>query len=178
MPGQVSDLYAAAAELLKASEDAVLHYAPGGAIDRAYVSPGPPAWDTAPQLTVHAGGPAQADTAPMAPPLQPAHRVTQQGSVNLVTFTITVLRCAATMPERGGVASFPTVPALNADAYATLGDLWAIWNHLATLKRAEALYPPKRREMFFDPAVAVNTSGGIAGWQLQIRVELDGFATT
>jgi hypothetical protein len=169
------DLYALCREFLQASADALLD-APAGPIDRAFVSPGPPAWDCCPQLTVHAGGPAPADTEPLAPPLQPGHRIQDGVLLNLVTMTATVIRCTPTVPE--GSTGFPDAADLDASAEELLGDVWAIWNHIATLKRAGSLWGPKTREVFFDPAVALNAAGGCAGWQMQVRVQLDGYRTT
>lgn len=173
----ITDLYQCAQELLIACEQAVA-FTDAGPINRCFVSAGLPAWDEVPQLTVHLGGPAQSDTLPVAPPLQPGHRLQETGSVNLVTLTATVLRCAPTMVEQGGLAGFPSPAELDASAAETLADCWAIWNHVATLKRSGVLYPPNTRELFFDPAVSVNTQGGVAGWALQFRVQLGGFKTT
>jgi hypothetical protein len=176
MPGAVTDLYDVSRELLEACAQA-LALTPGGAIDRAYVSPGVPAWDCE-QLTVHAGGPVVADTAPLQPPLQPGRRIEEVGMVNLVTITATVIRCCVPGPEaEGQTIYFPPAEDLDAVAKVILADCWAIWNHVATLKRAGTLWPPKTRELFFDPAVAVGASGGCAGWQMQMRVQLDGFRT-
>jgi hypothetical protein len=171
-----TDLYDLCDEYLTACVAAVAT-APGGEIDRFFVSPGPPAWDCCPQLTVHAGGPAEGDTAPLNPPLQPGHRA-EVGIVNLVAMTATVIRCVPTFDEQTG--RFPDAASIDAAAQATLGDCWAIWNHLLTLKRAGGIFAgldgdAREREMFLDPAVALNTSGGCAGWQLQIRVQLWGY---
>lgn len=170
-----SDLYDLCDEYLSACAAAVAT-TPGGAIDRAFVSPGPPAWDCCPQLSVHAGGPAEGDTAPLSPPLQPGHRP-KVGIVNVVAMTATVLRCVPTVDEGG---RFPSPLAIDAAAQETIADVWAIWNHLLTAKRSGALFPgidgdPDQREMFLDPAVALNSAGGCAGWQIQIRVQLWGY---
>lgn len=169
-----ADLYAAAAELLAAS-GAALAASPGGAIARAFVSPGPPAWDCCPQLTVHAGGAVAADTAMLQPPLQPGHRIDQGILVNLVPLTITVLRCTPIIEGEGQKMRLPEPADLDAAAAMTIGDLWAIWNWLAARKRDETLFPPDSRELFFDPAVALNTAGGCSGWEIQVRVTLGGY---
>jgi hypothetical protein len=171
-----TDLYDLCREYLEACEEAVV-LAPAGAIDRAFVSPGPPAWDCCPQLTVHAGGPSQADTAPLGPPLQIGHRISDPGAVNLVTMTATVLRCSPTLGDEGDAIVLPDAAELDASAEEVLGDVWAIWNHLATRKLAGTLWAPKERELIFDPAVALNPAGGCSGWQIQIRVQLGGYRT-
>lgn len=172
MPGSVTGLYELCEEYLEACKQA-LELAPGGAIERAFVSPGMPAFDCPEQLTVHAGGPSPGDTLPMSPPLQPARRIVDGDLLNMVAMTATVLRCA---PGIRGTRA-PTPKELADTAQKTLGDVWSIWNHIATLKRDDKLWAPKTREVIFDPAVAVLIEGGAAGWQLQIRVQLDGYRT-
>lgn len=174
MPGTVTDLYDLLEQFLDACAEAVL-LAPGGAIGRAFVSPGLPAFDCCPQLTVHAGGPVLADTQPLSPPLQPGHRVDETGAVHLVAMTATVIRCVSVASNDEGDP--PTPASQDEAAQETLGDLWAIWNHLYTRKRNLTLWGPKQRELFFDPASSLNTSGGCAGWQIPIRVQLSGFRT-
>lgn len=169
-------LYDLCREFLEACAEACT-IAPAGAIDRAYVSPGMPAFDCCPQLTVHAGGPQQADTAPLAPPLQPGHREQTTQALILVQMTATVIRCSPTL-ELDGSPTMPDPALLDASAAETLGDVWTIWNHLATLKRTDALWGPKTREVFFDAAIPVMTSGGCAGWQIPVRVQLDGYRTS
>ena len=39
------------------------------------------------------------------------------------------------------------------------------------------LWMPKTRAVFYQPAVPIQTQGGIAGWQIPITVELGGFRT-
>lgn len=169
-------LYALCDELLVAASQAC-ELSRGGAMDRVYVSPGPPAWDCPNQLTVHAGGPAEADTAPLQPPLQPYHRVDDGLLMNMITLTITALRCAPSWGEAPSTST-PSIEALEEAAKETLDDVWCIWNHVATRKRDGTLFPPKKtRELIFDQALPLLTEGGIAGWQMQMRVQLDGFTT-
>jgi len=174
-----TDLYVAAQDLLTAASDACdtvpdAGTTKGGHIVRQYVSPGLPPWDGCPQLTVHVGSAVLGDTAPLQPPLQPGVREGANRAVRLVAFTVTVLRC---VPVIGNVGPKTPSPQTISDAAQVIdSDLWAIWNHLAALKRAGLLFPPdKTRVMFFDPAVAVNTSGGTGGWQLQFRVEMPSY---
>lgn len=171
-----ADLYDLCKALLDASAEAVA-LSPGGEIDRRFVSPGLPAFDCCPQLTVHAGGPQWGDTAPLQPPLQPGHRVDEGRALNLVTVTVTVIRCVPGLEEQGQTVRLPTAASLDESSKATLGDCWAIWNHLYTRKLDLTLFPPRTREMFFDPAVPVSIAGGCAGWMLQFRVQLGGYRT-
>jgi hypothetical protein len=176
-----TDLYDLCVELLDACAEAVT--STGFPIERAYVSPGPPPWDCE-QLTVHAGGPVPGDTAPLQPPLQPAHRVDAVGQVNMVTLVATVVRCCVPiMDEDAQGPWYPPAADIEAAAKVTLDDVWAIWNHVATRKRDGTLFAwPDRaghqtRECAFDPAFPIATSGGCAGWQLQFRVQLSGYRT-
>lgn len=169
--GAVADLYNLADEYLTACFNA-LAFTPEGSPDRAFVSPGSPSWDCPEQLTVHVGEPAQADTFPLQPSLAPAHRVTVQGEVDLISMTATILRCVPTMTENGAM---PTPLEIDQAAQQTCADLWAIWSMLKIGKRDGTLFPPKDREFFLDPAVAVPQGGGAGGWQIPIRVQLGGF---
>lgn len=166
MARDVNELHALCQEYLDACQDAIATTL-GGRIDRAYVSPGPPAWDCPPQLTVHAGGPVVGDTAPLQPPLQPGERAQEQGLVTLVTMTATILRCSP-VPSQTHIA--PSPQALAAAAQECNQDVWAVWIALIQGKRDETVWAPKERPMFLDPGVAVNTQGGVSGWQLQVRV--------
>lgn len=172
----VDDLYTLCREYLDACAAAVAT-APGGAIARAYVATALPAFDCE-QLTVHAGGPAEGDTAPLQPPLQLGHRADNVGAVHLINMTATVCRCAPVITSKGQTVLNPNIAQMEAHSRITLGDLWAIWNYIRARYRDDTLFTTtmgRRRELFFDPAVAVNTAGGITGWQVQIRVQLDGY---
>jgi hypothetical protein len=173
-----NDLMDAATEYLAAVNEAVeLGAAQSGAppLDRVFVSPGVPSWDCG-QIAVYVGSAVEADTAPLMPPLQPMRRVDMGRQLNLVTLTAVVIRCCVPVPTgEGANLLFPSGESMQAVAAQTNVDLWAIWNHLAQMKRAETLFPPKRREFIFDPAVPTAISGGCAGWQVQVRVELGGY---
>lgn len=170
------DLYGLCREYLDACEQALTLEAPGGFDGfRSYVSPGPPAWDCCPQLTVHAGGPSPGPTIPLSPPLQPGHRIEDGVLYNMIAMTATVIRCTPTVRE--GSLQPPDAVGLEASAELLLGDIWAIWNYIATMKRQKLLWLPDTREVFFLPAVALNAAGGCAGWQMEIRVQLGGYRT-
>lgn len=172
MPGPWDDLFDVCSEWLAACEAAVAT-TDAGAIDRSFVSPGPPAWDCCPQLTVH-GGYAIADTAPLIPTLAPGHRSTVQGGVVLVPLVATIIRCIPTLGDYSG-SEFVPKAALEASAMSTHADLWAILNHTWDQHSRGILFAPESRELFFDPAVPLVPAGGCAGWQIQIRVSLYGY---
>ncbi len=170
------DLYNLCREYLEACSEAVA-MTPAGPIGRQFVSPGVPAWDCCPQLTVHAGGPAEGDTAVLTPPLQPGFRPTL-GLVDLIAMTATVIRCVPVLVDDG---SLPSAPAIDKAAQNVLEDCWAIWNHVLTRVIDGTLFVRPdgqgQREVFLDPAVALNAAGGCAGWQIQVRVQLGGYRT-
>lgn len=171
----VDSLYDLAREYLVACEEAVA-LTPGGVIARSFVSAGAPSFDCPDQLSVHAGGPAEAETELTAPPLAPGHRSGEIGLVNIVALTATIIRCSPTVAESRGKLVFPKPAELDAVARDTMSDVWAVWNHVRTRYRAKTLFfvADRRRELYFDPASPVATSGGAAGWQIPIRVQLDG----
>lgn len=170
----VTDLYDLASDYLAACEQAVAT-APGGAISRSYVSPGIPSADCPPEIAVYVGGPTEAATRPLAPPLALGLRDDVTGKVDLVNLTCVVTRCVPTL-DAGG--NFPDPAAIEAAAKETIGDVWAIWNVVPALYRARMVFARPDGEkllLFFDPASPVSISGGVAGWQVPIRVEILGY---
>lgn len=171
-----TDLYAAASEYLAACEQAVT-LSPAGAIARSFVSPGPPSVDCLPQLAVYVGGPLDANTLPLSPPLVLGRRADETGAVHLVNLTCVVARCVATLGEEG---EFPDPAALEANARDVLGDVWSIWNVVRSLYRERLIFTRpdgERRELFFDGAVPLRIEGGAGGWQIPIRVQIDGYSS-
>lgn len=167
-----SDLFDLAAEWLEVCKAAVATTA-GGAIERAFVSPGAPAWDCCPQLTVHVGGPAEGDTAPLSPPLQPGHRTQQVAVVPVIPLTATVIRC---VPGPDASGNPPGVALLEAAAQAIDEDVWAIWAHTRFRFHDKTLFAsPSSRELVFDPAFSEAPEGGCAGWQIPLRVAVGGY---
>lgn len=168
------DLFALANEYLEACHTGLQDTAAGPPA-RYFISPGPPAWDCCPQLSVHVGGPMLADTFPLQPMLAPGHRVQTQGAVNLIALTATIIRCVPMVDDAGNL---PQPAALDAASEIMCADLWAIWQFVKNGKRNGSLFQPNEREMFFDPAAAMNQQGGCGGWQITIRVQLDGYVRT
>lgn len=164
-----SDLHDLAVEWLNVCEDAVATTS-GGAIERAFVAPGPPAWDCCPQLTVHVGGPSEGDTAPLSPPLQPGHRTRQVAAVPLIALTATVIRCVPS-------DELPPEVDLEAAAQAMNEDVWAIWAHTRSRVADGSLFssPSGSREVNFESALVQAPAGGCAGWSIPIRVAIGGY---
>lgn len=176
MPGDAGDLFKTAEEFLAACAKA-LEDAPAGTILNQAIWQGPPAFDCAPALYVHAGGPSIADTYPLQPPLQPAQRIAETGIVNMVAFTATVLRCIPVLEGDGQTILLPARSEITASSADIYGDLWAIWNFLVYQHRNGNLWQTqsRRRELILDPAIPLRNSGGVGGWQLQIRVQIGGY---
>ena len=174
----VSDLYDCASEFLGACEQAVA-VSPGGPIARSYVSPGPPSINCPPELIVYVGGPGEADTRPTTPQLATGHRAGSPGgygAVHLIRLVAVVVRCTPTLRDDG---SFPDPAAEEAAAVETIGDVWAVWNVVRALYKAGLIFTNpdgSQRELWFEQAVPLATSGGAAGWSIGIRVSLYGFA--
>lgn len=163
------DLYTAASELLDACS-AQLATTIGGPISRAYVSPGDPAFDCCPQLTVHVSSLSQLETSPVSPVPQPGMRP-RLGVVYQAEMVVTVVRCVS-VPEGGQLIS---AAQLDLEAQAVLADGWAIWNMLHAHHGAGTLLGPACREVFLDRALAISPEGGCAGWEFRLRAQLDGY---
>lgn len=153
--------------------------APGGPIARAYVSPGPPAWDCCQpgQICVWTLGPEQAASSPSSPVLAPGQRDEIGVALNVVTLVAQVIRCVPTLGKGGQI---PSVASLETAAEVVIGDVWAVWNHVKTLWRAGTLFPrsgARARSLFFEPTVPNDPAGGCGGFDITVRVTLDGYRT-
>lgn len=173
MPGTgFADLWTLADQYLAACYFA-LQDTPAGPPGRYYVSPGPPPLDCE-QLTVYVAGPNEADTFPLTPVLAPGHRIQNQGMVNLVTLVAQILRCIPIIHEDG---EFPSVAEMNTASYQQCADMWAIWNHVRQRVNTKTLFTTisDQTEVFLDPAFTVQPQGGFGGWNIQVRVALQGY---
>lgn len=169
--GASSDLFTALTNFFDVCY-AALADTKGGQPACAYVSEGPPAWDSCPCLIAWTGAPAVGDTFPLQPALAPMHRIQLERQVNIVTFTAVVLRCQPILGDNGELPQ----PAEHAAVTEEINDdMWAMWNWLREAKRQEILFPPKIREFSLEPGIAYNPAGGAAGSAITIRTELDGY---
>lgn len=165
----VADLADLAREWLALCEAAVATTV-GGPIDCAFFSPGDPLI-SCPMLAVYTRTPSVADTSPVGPSLAPGKRPDVTGGVFLVGLTAIVTRCVPADEN-------PALSALEAAAEAVNEDLWAIWNHTWAGKAAGTLFAGSarcRREMVFEGIAPLPIQGGCAGWQIGLRVQLNGF---
>lgn len=159
------------ADELAAAAAAALTDTVGGAIERAGLTAGLPAFDCE-QVTVAviSLGDAQQSTLSTLG----AGRRHMSGAVNLIGFRITVVRdCIATINERG---EFPTIEEMRSDAERVHQDVWAIWTRIRRLMMAGELFGGRCSKLFFDGARATATEGGMAGWEIDFRANIPGFA--
>ena len=160
------DLQALCQELLDACVDAldtIPTFAPGlgGAPERSYVSPGQSADDCCPQLTVWAQ---VLSDSPNAPGLSTGKSAAQ---VTLVSLVARITRCV-----NGDFK--PPVEDMEAASAQVNADGWALRNHLYGMWKADLLFS-MCGEVFWDGLRAMTPSGGCVGWNLALRVELDGY---
>lgn len=137
-----------------------------GAPDRSFVSPGLPVWDCCEQLTVYVTQVVEEATSPLG--LSSGRRASF-GRRDLVMLIAGITRC---IPTSGGDPPEPS--ALQASATQINADGWALWSHLHNMVRSEELFT-LCGEVFWDGLRAVTPLGGCAGWNLQVRVALDGY---
>ena len=167
------DMHALAQEFLDAcvdSLDTIPTFAPGlaGAPERNFISPGAPVDDCCDQLTVHVSSITESTTAPGG---LAAGRRASYNRVNLVRMVATIKRC---IPIIGTEGQTPEAADLEAAAEQIDADGWALWNHIFNLIRSDQLFT-LCGEVFNDGIFAVAPSGGCAGWEMTVRVALDGY---
>lgn len=141
-----------------------------GAQSRQFLSPGQPVMDCCGQLAV------------FIPNIAMDGEVTGKrhlhGAKNIVTYHIISSRCIPNgFDPETGVYSPPLAAALTAAAKQINHDGWALYNHLFHLQ-ASGLLLSLCDEVFFDGLNALLPSGGCAGWLVQIRAQVDGYAET
>lgn len=138
----------------------------GGAPDRSYISPGQSADDCCPdQLTVWAQAVGESPNSPGSF----RGRSATDGQINVVSLVARIVRC---LSQNEGEA--PVVSDAEADAAQINADGWALWNHLYNMVRADQLFM-LCGEVFWDGLRSIVPSGGCGGWNLLLRVELDGY---
>ena len=165
------DLQALCQEFLDAcveALDTIPVFAPGlgGAPERSYISPGQSADDCCPQLTVWAQAVGESPRSPGTFRGKSA----SDGQVNVISLVARILRCVPT----GNSGDPPAVDDMQDAAEQINADGWALWNHLYNMVRADQLFM-LCGEVFWDGLRSITPSGGCGGWNLFLRVELDGY---
>ncbi len=173
----VSSLYDLAAEYLAVIVSAMATTA-AGAPDRAWVSPGQPAWETeCAQACVFIPALTEEGTAPLGPPMQLGLR--HKGNrVNLVTMAGFAVRCAEVSEGNAQLYQPPFDASLSGQGRAVYEDGWAIWNALTALLKQDLVFGGPCGDVHFDLGLPLVPQGAVIGWQQTIRVELNGYTPT
>jgi hypothetical protein len=173
LPGPAS-LYNAASRLLEVAADALdtlVDLGLRGCPDRAYVSPGLPAFDCE-QLTVHVAALAEEVTSPLNPNPATGQRH-KFGRICDVTFTTTIVRDLCALTDQN---TPPDPVAEDRDALQLDCDAWVIWETFYYRARAGTLLGADRcliRRM--QASHPVDPSGGVGGWLIQMQLQIDGY---
>ncbi len=163
-----TDLQDLCQELLDAcvvALDTIPVFAPGlgGAPERSYVSPGQSVDQCCPQLTVWAQAIGESPRTPGAFRGKSA----TDGQITTVFLSARIIRCVP-------AGENPLVEEMQDAAEQINADGWALWNSLYWQVRSGTLFSICS-EVFWDGLRSITPSGGCGGWQLGIRVELDGY---
>lgn len=165
------DLQALCQELLDACVDAldtIPAFAPalGGAPERRYISPGQSVDECCEQLTVWA---AAVQPSPNTPSPS-VGKAAVTGQINTVNLVVRIIRCVPT----GESGQPPDTDDLQDAAAQINADGWALWNNLFWDVKSGLLFSVCG-EVFWDGLRSITPSGGCGGWNLLLRVELDGY---
>lgn len=177
MPSTVSSMFDLADEYLAAIV-AAMTSTTAGAPDRAWVAPGQPAWETdCAQACVFIPALTEEGTAPLGPPMQVGLR--HKGNrVNLVSMAGFAVRCADVSEANQQVYQPPFDATLSGQARAVYEDGWAIWNTVTAMVNDDTLFGGRCGDVHFDLGNPLVPQGGLVGWQVNLRVELNGYSTS
>ncbi|MDF2751662.1 MAG: hypothetical protein K0S82_44 [Gaiellaceae bacterium] len=159
------------ADELEAAAASALADTIGGAIDHSGLVAGSPSFECE-RLSVEVRTLGDAALSSLSPLGAGSRHI--GGAVDLIGFRITVVRdCVATIGENG---EFPTIAEERADAIRVHEDVWAIWTRIRTLINRGEIFGGRCKKLFFDGARALPIEGGTAGWEIDFRVNIPGFA--
>jgi hypothetical protein len=145
----------------------------GGAISRAFVSTNRPALDCCPQLTVDLRQLLIEQTSPNTPVPAAGQRVKLR-IVYVAGYVITVVRCSsiADVAQDG----LPRMSSIAQVAAWTTEDLWATWNALREAwNDGSGFLDGDCKDFYLDPPTPVSQEGGCVGWEIPVRVWVDGY---
>lgn len=96
-------------------------------------------------------------------------------AMNLIGFRVKIVRCGPTLDAQGNPP-----PLADEEDAAIIGhqDVWAIWTGVRTAQFAGTLFGGLCDHVFYDGARAIETLGGISGYEIDFRVEIAGFANS
>lgn len=166
------DLFSVTEDLLQASIEALdmipsFDPALGGAPDRTFIANGQPAFDCD-MLAVSSNPIRQAPNPPLEQGAGTRHQ--QFFWKNLAGWTVWIIRCGPT------AEIIPTEAEMTAISEQTYADAWALWNYLSNraADRSDPLFSICGG-VYFDTIAPITPQGGMYGWQLTIRAEVEGF---
>ena len=139
-----------------------------GPPDLVYHAAAEPAIDCCPVLTVHSTEISEESTSPLSPTPATGRRAAY-GRINLVAYTITVMRCTAELSKQGTT----TVEDEEAVAAQVEQDGWAIWAALYWALQNETLVGGCQIA-HIGGARKQNPEGGCVGWEITLELEVDG----
>lgn len=94
--------------------------------------------------------------------------------LTVVGLRVWLTGCVPTVDDAGHA---PTAAALNASTVPLLGQGWALYCGLRNRRRSGDIFPPTtdgpKRSCSVGPLVPLDTRGGVAGWTIDVLVELD-----
>jgi hypothetical protein len=164
----VSSISTLASTVLRVAEESLADTA-GGTPLRSFISPTPPVWDCAPQLTVQVVRISEETTSPFAPPAATGQRAAF-GRLNLVTFNITVIRDCS--PWNGNNA--PDATLIETTAREVEEDMWALWNGIYTSVKDGDL-ADLCEDVHYDFARSLPQQADYVGSEMVFRIELGGY---
>lgn len=150
----------------------------GGPIDRSFVNPNAVSLDCSMLVVIprsmslaNAGG--AANRGSLGGGHHPAF-----GRVNQYGFTIIVAReCIPATRSRTSAAA-PSPAVLQDWAWTLSEDMWAIWCLVPLKVRDGELFGGRCMELLMDGATALDASGMIGGWQINLRATIPGIEET
>lgn len=166
MPGP-DDLYAACVNLLQTAA-ACLATTSQGVPAWAGVTPPMPSYDCPQMLAVWWGPVTSPDIPSDTSRARPPH-----AWLNMVQFTILVIRCAAAVPDGG----FPNPVAINTQSAVVSADAWALSHGIPRAAIADTLfgdYPC--REVILGSVQQISEQGGAIGCTMTLTARIDGYA--
>jgi hypothetical protein len=128
-----------------------------------------PAVDCCPALVLVVPSLTEASTSPLAPIEETALRSTL-GRINLATYQVYALRCAAQMQKNGNP---PTSAQKSAVAAAVQQDMWAIWNGVDDAVENGTIFDACTG-VHFDGIRPIRSQGGCVGSLATFRAMIPG----
>jgi hypothetical protein len=172
--GSADDVWAACGEVLQAALVG-LATLPAGAPGRNFVGYQQPAADcdcaTGGQISCFPTG-IRETMVRQAGGTEVGHHLVNQFTVVEVAMTLQIIRCVPMVTASG---SAPSAADIDAAAMKLHSDAWFLWCWLRAEKRNERLLAGRCREIWFDPMTPEPVTGGCAGWNLNLRTQLDGY---